>query len=89
MIDTLLLVIKRRTLAGAFLALALGAAACGGDVVVETRQVEVGSDGVNVVESEDGADGVTESAVQTISGSDFSLEDYAGQDLLVWFWAPW
>jgi len=58
------------------MALALGAAACGSS------------------DSDTAASAVSQSSVLEISapaadGSTIDLADYAGQDLMLWFWAPW
>lgn len=65
------------------MALALGAAACGSsdssDAAAPAPAVETGGAPASVLDvSAPAADGTT-----------VNLSDYAGQDLMLWFWAPW
>ena len=66
------------------------------DVTPETGS-EVAAD---VTESEEPANGESASDTagvdwplsydgETVAGSQFNSGDYAGQDLVLWFWAPW
>jgi len=65
---------------------ALGAAACGSSdgetsaspAAADDSAADAGSDGSLLDISAPGADGST-----------INLSDYAGQDLMLWFWAPW
>jgi ABC-type glycerol-3-phosphate transport system substrate-binding protein len=66
----------RSRLAALVAALALGAVACGG-----------GSGTGSEVEVAEGGD--RDFVATTIGGDDLALADYAGQDVMVWFWAPW
>ncbi len=69
--------VRTRLLAG-LIAAALALMACGGD---------------------DGGGGVGETAVtpadllsfdaQTVAGDSVDVSEYAGSDLVIWFWAPW
>ncbi|MEM9133605.1 MAG: hypothetical protein AAF962_26185 [Actinomycetota bacterium] len=54
--------------------LTLGLAACADD--------EAG-DGVALEQS------VFDATAQTVQGETFDLNELAGQDLIIWFWAPW
>lgn len=68
---------RRRLARRAVLALAVAAlAACGG-----------GSGSGETTATGDG--GLPALAAPTIAGDTIDLADYAGEDLVVWFWAPW
>ncbi len=70
------------------MAMALGAAACGssdGDTAAPVS---------TVTEAEAEAPAAPEPSILELSapaadGSTVNLSDYAGQDLMLWFWAPW
>jgi hypothetical protein len=47
-----------------------------------------GSGGAAATEALPGADPLAFTAT-TVQGEAFDGADYAGQDLMVWFWAPW
>lgn len=69
------------------LGLALTASACGADADAPDQSAapsqEVGaSDEGGVIPADAG--GVT-----VLRGADFTLDAYAGRDVLFWFWAPW
>jgi hypothetical protein len=57
-------------------ALGLVAAGCSGGTGSETTLDASGSTDRDFVAS-------------TIDGGELALADYAGQDVMVWFWAPW
>jgi hypothetical protein len=54
--------------------LALALSACGGSGG-STSDIEVSADGSFTATS--------------LSGEPVALSDYAGQDVMLWFWAPW
>lgn len=54
--------------------LSFGLAACGSDDA---------GDGLALDQS------VFDTTAQTVQGETFDLNELAGQDLIVWFWAPW
>ena len=69
------------------MALALGAAACG-----SSSSDDVSAPADAPASADAGAE--TASSVLDISapaadGTTINLSDYAGQDLMLWFWAPW
>lgn len=74
------------------MALALGAAACGssdgGDAAApaaDAPQEETASaDGGETAPSS-----VLDISASAVDGTALNLSDYAGQDLMLWFWAPW
>lgn len=78
------------------LTLLLVAAACGQQTAAPATTGSSASSGSTTT-----ADGTTEPdrvagtpelldfQAQTVSGQPFDGADYAGQDLMVWFWAPW
>lgn len=43
-----------------------------------------GSSGPEVTLADDGSFIAT-----TVDGDEFALSDFAGQDVMLWFWAPW
>lgn len=60
-------------LAAFTLALGLVVAACGGGT--SNPEVSIASDGTF--------------AATTVDGEAFTSTDFAGQDVMLWFWAPW
>lgn len=77
---------SRKRFGGAALALALLASACGG-TATETSTAPNAAD--EVVEESTGGAGLPQLVGDTVSGSQFDTADLAGQDVAVWFWAPW
>ncbi|MEM9561536.1 MAG: hypothetical protein AAGA93_02895 [Actinomycetota bacterium] len=76
-------------LAGAVLSVSLLAAACGGsdaDTASEAGADAGSGDAANgpVID-----DATFSGEAATVSGGTFELGDLAGQDLVLWFWAPW
>lgn len=75
-------------------ALALGAAACGGSDADDATAASDGAEGT-APESAAPADGpvldasVFSGEATTVEGASFDLGPLANQDLVVWFWAPW
>lgn len=65
------------------MALALAAAACGSGDNGETA--------TPVAETTDSAasSSILDISAPTADGSTLDLSTYAGQDLMLWFWAPW
>jgi len=62
---------------GLAIALSFGAVACGGDDGGETAaSVEYSSDLLALDAS-------------VVGGGEYSLEQHADSDLVLWFWAPW
>ena len=74
----------RTKLMAASLVLALVAAACGSDTS-ETSQAATGA------QAESGAAESTalDITATAADGSTIELATYAGEDLMLWFWAPW
>ncbi|MGF1596950.1 MAG: hypothetical protein ACFCVK_08450 [Acidimicrobiales bacterium] len=68
-------------LAAVLLAVAFGAAACGGDE--DTSAAAAERDGPRLETS------VLEGQATTVGGDPFDLGTLANADLVVWFWAPW
>ncbi len=74
------------------MALALGAAACGSSessdaaapAADETQAETAGADAGEAAPSS-----VLDISAQAADGTTINLSDYAGQDLMLWFWAPW
>jgi hypothetical protein len=56
--------------------LALAAMACGG-----------GTGSGSTLEAAGGTD--RDFVATTLDGEELALADYAGQDVMLWFWAPW
>ncbi len=74
--------VRIRLLSG-LVAAALALAACGG-----------GDGGGDATAAGGGADSVPEAELlsfeaETIGGETVDIGDYAGSDLVIWFWAPW
>ena len=62
------------------LGLALIAAACGGDD---------STDGGAVADSSAGGDWPHDFVAETVDGTEIDAAALAGDDLMLWFWAPW
>lgn len=78
---------RRNPFFALLVALALGAAACGAsDEAADSSSV--GADGSAQAATDDDRSLLDISAVAA-DGSTIDLSDYAGQDLMLWFWAPW
>ena len=74
----------RLRLGAAGLSLALLATACG--TATETAApVETGTDAA----VEEAAAGLPVLVADTVGGPQLDTNDLAGQDVVVWFWAPW
>lgn len=72
-----------RTLAAG--AVVLGLAACGGSEPVASDQ-PVSSDAVAAVDTSEPLEAVL---VPTAAGEQLDFNSLRGQDVLLWFWAPW
>ncbi len=73
------------------MALALSAAACGssgGDGAASGDSTDVSGDSADSTEAA-APSSLLDISAPTADGSTIELSDYAGQDLLLWFWAPW
>ena len=73
------------------LCVALLATACGPAPVDETVTAPADSEAV-VVDETDGAaggPGLPTLVADTVAGAQLDTNDLAGQDVVVWFWAPW
>lgn len=70
-------------------ALALAAAACsasdGTPSAAESPAVSEGADS----SAEGGSASLLDISAPAADGTTIDLADYAGQDLMLWFWAPW
>lgn len=66
------------------MALALGAAACGSSAGTEATAPAAESGSSDAAPSS-----VLDISAETADGTTLNLSDYAGQDLMLWFWAPW
>lgn len=66
------------------LGLALTAAACGSDSASAPAATSAADAG-----AADAGAGVLALQAPAADGSVIDLADYAGQDLVLWFWAPW
>lgn len=81
------LVEPRRRLTALVLGIALAASACGGgDAVDETAALDAPA-------SDDGANTPASAwpalVAPVAGGGQFDLGDLEGQDVILWFWAPW
>lgn len=72
------------------MALALGAAACGAS---DSSEAAAPAAAPTQAETADGGDAAPSSILDisapATDGTTINLSDYAGQDLMLWFWAPW
>lgn len=67
------------------MALALGAAACGSSDSSDAAApaaVDAGS-------GDAAPSSILDISAEAADGTTVNLSDYAGQDLMLWFWAPW
>jgi len=88
-----------KRLAAPILATLLIAAACSTDAETTTAPAEASaapsSDGASGVASDDAAATGDAAAwpftfvADQVDGGTFDAGDYEGQDLVLWFWAPW
>ena len=94
---------RRTRLVSLFGAAALTAAACGSaaEVAVPSDQTATGQAATSAVEADSGqeqAESAGQEAVpasllsgefETIAGSSIDLASLQGEDVVLWFWAPW
>lgn len=77
----------------AALSLALIASACGGASGDTTTAEPAAPTETTVTETETttdaGGPGLPQLAGTTVGGAQLDTNDLAGQDVVVWFWAPW
>lgn len=71
------------------MALALGAAACGSSDSSDAAAPAVDATQAESAGSGDAASSVLDISATAADGTAVNLSDYAGQDLMLWFWAPW
>lgn len=77
-------------LAALLMALALGAAACGSSEGSDAAAPAADATPAESSEGSDaGASSVLDISATAADGTAVNLSDYAGQDLMLWFWAPW
>ncbi len=78
---------SRKRFGAIAISLGLFATACGGTA---TNDASAPVDGATeVVEESTGGAGLPQLIGNTVAGSQFDTNDLAGQDVAVWFWAPW
>ncbi len=80
--------IRSRRFGAAALGLALFASACGGGGASDGEAATAGESSADVAEESGGA-GLPQLVADTVAGAQLDTNDLAGQDLVVWFWAPW
>jgi len=66
------------------MALALGAAACGSSATTDAAAPAVDAEGGDATRSS-----LLDISAEAADGTTVNLSNYAGQDLMLWFWAPW
>ncbi len=75
------------------MALALGVAACsssdGEPVAAQSQDGAAESDGGTQGDDSAASTSLLDVSAPAADGSTIDLSVYAGQDLLLWFWAPW
>ena len=71
-------------LAALLMVMALGAAACG-----SSDTAAPASPGAESTAPAEPEPSILEITAPAADGSTITLSDYAGQDLMLWFWAPW
>ena len=73
------------------MAFALGAAACGSSESSDAAAPAADDTQADTADSGDVAapSSILDISAQAADGSTINLSDYAGQDLMLWFWAPW
>ncbi len=69
------------------LSVSLLAAACGGSDA--DTSAEAGADAGDAMNAPMVDDAMFSGEATTVTGETFELGDLAGQDLVLWFWAPW
>lgn len=77
----------RRRLAAALLSVAVLGAACGSN---DTETTEAAGESASGDSASDGAAAWPHDfTAELIGGGTIDAGDYEGQDLVLWFWAPW
>ena len=75
------------------MALALGAAACGSSDSSDAAAPAADATQAETADSGDTGEAAPSSVLDisapAVDGTTINLSDYAGQDLMLWFWAPW
>ena len=83
---------RRRRIGAIVLSTALIASACGGsattDVAATTAPTEPATERAEAPASS-GGPGLPQLVSDTLSGAQIDTNELAGQDVIVWFWAPW
>ena len=79
----------KRRFAAASLAVGLLAASCGGSAEVETATVPLDDDTTASDAAIDDALGLPTISAPTSDGDTIDFADLAGEDVMLWFWAPW
>lgn len=69
------------------MALALVAAACGSSDGTDAAAPAAATD--DGESSSEAPSSILDISAPTADGSTIDLSDFAGQDLVLWFWAPW
>ena len=88
----MLLFNSRRRLGAAAIGAMLFASACG---TAATDANEAADSGASASESDSGTEqstggpGLPQLIGDTVAGARFDTSELAGQDVAVWFWAPW
>ncbi len=80
---------SRKRVGAVALSLGLFASACGGAATDESTSSAPVDDGAEVAEESSGGAGLPQLVGDTVAGTQFDTADLAGQDIAVWFWAPW
>jgi hypothetical protein len=84
--------VRHRLLTGLLVAM-LALAACGSGDDVEGAEATAGDTGVRGGTAEpttpEGATELLSFEAETIDGGSVDVGEYAGSDLVIWFWAPW
>lgn len=78
---------RKRLMAAAALSIALVASACGGTDAATDEATGAGSGELAAGSALDAS--VLSGTATTYTGETFDLATLAGEDLIVWFWAPW
>ena len=71
------------------LSLALFAVGCGGGATDTAAPASEGETAEAAPAEESGGSGLPQLVGDTVGGSQLDTNDLAGQDVVVWFWAPW
>lgn len=81
---------NRQRLGGAALCMALFATACGGSPTEDTTSAtNEPAATAEPAEASAGGPGLPSLVGPTVAGAQIDTNDLVGQDVIVWFWAPW